>query len=99
MKSGPFEMTPADIARWMDQEQGKLFLEWLTGQIELYRRKIAERVLANDIDKARTATGGLYAYQEIHDALLGSAAPPRPAEPEPAFTDPAERFSQRRKIK
>ena len=69
-------------------------MQWLNEQVEIYRRRIPALVVASDLDKARTATGALNAYEEILIALEPTARPIDPPEDEP-FTDPATRFSVR----
>lgn len=71
-----------------------MFLQWLNEQADFYRRNISTLILKDQIDMARTATGGLKAYEEIVESLTvpDEAAPEEVDEP---FVDAATRFSLR----
>ena len=70
-------------------------VRWLNDQVATYRMRIPGLVVANDMDRARTATGALMAYEEI--LAVFQPAPVELAIAEDSFTDPAERLSLRSK--
>jgi len=94
-RSAPLTLPEADLAPWLDQPLSKALVQWLSEQVDIYRRRIPALVVNNDLDKARTATGALNAYEEILMTLEPKARPIEPPDEEP-FTDPATRFSVRR---
>lgn len=82
------------MAQWLESPPSKAYVAWLKGQIEFYRRKLSDLILAEDLNKARTATGALKTYEEILEAFEPPTAAER--ETEEPFTDPAERLSLRK---
>lgn len=82
------------MAQWLESPPSKAFAAWLNGQVDAYRRKISDLIITEDLNKARTATGALKAYEEILMAFEPPAAVAQ--EQDEPFTDPAERLSLRK---